>query len=139
MDNSWLISNIDNNKENKSGKANPNISIGALISSSSIQNDNHPSNPNISFTSYGILTQLNTNIQNATLNTINDSFECDKIKLDVYEQSIQKLADENKALRKRIKKITELARQKEEQLIDAYNEACEDKNKFEEKNQIQHK
>jgi hypothetical protein len=102
---------------------------------------------------YGILATINTNSTAPSANTSqiidpalfkntntgNDSFDCDKIKLDVYEKSIQKLANENKSLRKRVKKLTELARTKEEQLIEAFNQACEEKCKSEEKNQIEHK
>jgi hypothetical protein len=69
----------------------------------------------------------------------NDSFDGDKIKLDVYENAVQKLAAENKQLRKRVKKLTELARSKEEQLIEAFNEAVEDKRKNEEKSKQEHK
>ena len=179
MDTSWLLSKLDiknvqtlaSNKENISlsntnttSNENSSFSLGNLLSSNStVHSSNHslqPSNPNISFSSYGILTTINSNSAhaNSKMNTSadssqlldgstliknsgsgNDSFDCDKIKWDVYEKSIQKLATENKSLRKRVKKLTELARTKEEQLIEAFNQAYEDKRKNEEKNQIEHK
>jgi hypothetical protein len=95
--------------------------------------------------SFGALTVLNGN-QGAhsaallnTSNQNNESFDADRLKLDVYEKDILKLANENKALRKRVKKLTELARSKEEQLIEAFNEAYESKRKNEERNQLEHK
>lgn len=95
--------------------------------------------------SFGALTVLNGN-QGAhtaallnTSNQNNESFDADRLKLDVYEKDIMKLANENKALRKRVKKLTELARSKEEQLIEAFNEAYESKRKNEERNQLEHK
>lgn len=68
---------------------------------------------------------------------INDSFDCDqsKIKLDVYDKYVQKITNENKLLKKRVKKFADLVRSKEEQLIEAFSEACESKRKNEEKNQ----
>lgn len=75
--------------------------------------------------------------------TINDSFDTDninsKINLDVYEKSLEKLAQENKLLRRRVTKLTELARAKEQQLIEAFNQAVENKRKNEEISQIEHK
>jgi hypothetical protein len=95
--------------------------------------------------SFGALTVLNGN-QGAhsaallnTSNQNNESFDADRLKLDVYEKDILKLANENKALRKRVKNLTELARSKEEQLIEAFNEAYESKRKNEERNQLEHK
>jgi hypothetical protein len=72
---------------------------------------------------------------------INESFDCDSkvVKLDAYEKSIQTLANENKLLKKRVKKLAELARSKEEQLLEAFNEACESKLKSQEKSQLEHK
>ena len=152
--------NIANTNNNTSINENSNFSLSNLLSTNStIQSSNHssqPSNPNISLTSYGILATINSNSASANnkINTSsdsaqlldgvllkngNDSFDCDKVKLDVYEKSIQKLANENKSLRKRVKKLTELARTKEEQLIEAFNQAYEDKRKNEEKNQLEHK
>jgi hypothetical protein len=61
------------------------------------------------------------------------------VNLDVYEKSLDKLAQENKILRRRVAKLTELARTKEQQLIDAFNQACELKRKNEEMSQIEHK
>ncbi len=75
---------------------------------------------------------------NNTVNTIDTSFDLDKVKYDAYEKSIQKLANENKALRKRVKNLTELARSKEDQLLNAFNDACEDKRKNEEISQQEH-
>jgi len=160
MDASWILSKFDfrssqgntsTNKENVSSSATNVESTSFFLSNSN--NSLQPSNPNISFSSYGILATINTNSTAPSANTSqiidpallkntnagNDSFDCDKIKLDVYEKSIQKLANENKSLRKRVKKLTELARTKEEQLIEAFNQACEEKCKSEEKNQIEHK
>lgn len=134
MDSSWLIYNQTSQKENKENFL-CNTSITATTTTLN----------NISLNSFGILNTLNSNLNaNSSFTNasgaanINDSFDCDKIKLDVYEKSIQKLANENKLLRKRVKKLTELARSKEEQLLDAFNEACEDKRKNEEKSQIEH-
>lgn len=74
---------------------------------------------------------------------INDSFDTEsihnRVNLDVYEKSLDKLAQENKILRRRVAKLTELARTKEQQLIDAFNQACELKRKNEEMSQIEHK
>jgi len=96
--------------------------------------------------SFGALAVLNGNqgahSSAALLNTSNqnnESFDADRLKLDVYEKDIMKLANENKALRKRVKKLTELARSKEEQLIEAFNEAYESKRKNDERNQLEHK
>lgn len=73
----------------------------------------------------------------------NDSFETENINnqvnLDVYEKSLEKLANENKILRRRVVKLTDLARTKEQQLIESFNQACELKRKYEEINQIEHK
>lgn len=156
MDASWILSKFDFRSQSSTTTNKENISINGENSSFCLSNTNNslqPSNPNISFSSYGILAAIHTNgtasantsqvIDPALLknsnNGANDSFDCDKIKLDVYEKSIQKLANENKSLRKRVKKLTELARTKEEQLIEAFNQACEEKCKNEEKNQLEHK
>jgi hypothetical protein len=86
-----------------------------------------------------VWTKASNAIAGITSAAANDSFDGDKIKLDVYENAVQKLAAENKQLRKRVKKLTELARSKEEQLIEAFNEAVEDKRKNEEKSKQEHK
>ena len=85
--------------------------------------------------SLNILSSLNNTINN----TMNESFDFDsKAKYDAYEKQIKKLHMENKSLRKRVQNLTELARNKEEQLLNAFSEACEDKRKNEEINQIEH-
>ena len=167
MDASWILSKFDFKSQNGSITNKENIATASNADNSSFSlsnllgNSSHPSNPNISFSSYGILSAINPNasanssqiIDPALLkntasssgsnsnnaNAGNDSFDCDKVKLDVYEKSIQKLANENKSLRKRVKKLTDLARAKEEQLLEAFNQACDDKFKTEEKNQMEHK
>ena len=158
MDASWILSKFDFRSQNNTSTNKENISTSnngenASFCLSNTNSSLQPSNPNISFSSYGILATIQTNstasantsqvidpaLLKNTNNAGNDSFDCDKIKLDVYEKSIQKLANENKSLRKRVKKLTELARTKEEQLIEAFNQACEEKCKSEEKNQLEHK
>ena len=137
MDLSWSFKS--DNKENVSNHKQSNSNYISCSSS------------NVSFTN-GVLTLSNsTYTATATLpkdaNTANngcgavganDSFDNDKIKLDVYEKSIQKLAMENKSLKKRVQKLTELARSKEEQLLEAFNEAVEDKRRQEEKYKEEH-
>ena len=131
MDSSWLFTG--ENKENSNPRCNESfnasfthcVSMSALGPSASTSNILNVTNANMS----GLLNLL----------SVNDSFDGEKIKMDVYEKSIQKLAAENKSLRKRVKKLTELARAKEEQLIEAFNEACDGKRKIEEKNQLEHK
>lgn len=124
-----------------SDKENANTSLLNL----SIDGYKVTSSNKLSNLSFGALTVLNGN-QGAhsaallnTSNQNNESFDADRLKLDVYEKDILKLANENKALRKRVKKLTELARSKEEQLIEAFNEAYESKRKNEERNQLEHK
>jgi len=123
-----------------SDKENANTSLLNL----SIDGYKVSSSNKLSNLSFGALTVLNGN-QGAhsaallnTSNQNNESFDADRLKLDVYEKDILKLANENKALRKRVKKLTELARSKEEQLIEAFNEAYESKRKNEERNQLEH-
>lgn len=99
-------------------------------------------NISISSLGAGILSENNLNMSgNGQFSFFNpnESFDCDKIKLDVYEKSINKLASENKALRKRVKNLTELARAKEQEIIESLNKACEEKAKVEEFNEIQYK
>jgi molecular chaperone DnaK (HSP70) len=77
---------------------------------------------------------LNSNKEDSFNLSINDSFEStSQIKLDGYKESITKLSNDNNALRKRVKKLTELVRTKEEQLMEAFSEAIDEKNKLEEK------
>jgi hypothetical protein len=118
--NSLLNLSIDGYKVNSTSNKLSNLSFGALT----VLNGNQGANT--------------TNLLN-TSNQNNESFDADRLKLDVYEKDILKLANENKALRKRVKKLTELARSKEEQLIEAFNEAYESKRKNEERNQLEHK
>ena len=114
----------ENNKENAqaTGKYLANVSISSLGS--------------------GILseTQLNDDLLSGLLSSAsffnpNESFDCDKIKLDAYEKSVTKLENENKQLRKRVKKLTELAREKEQEIIESLNTFTEEKQKLEQKNQ----
>ncbi|CAF0710620.1 unnamed protein product [Brachionus calyciflorus] len=127
MDSSWLLPpSKSENKEN-------------YISTATITTSTTTTLNNISLNTHGILSNFNQNSSfNLNSSAINDSFDCDKIKLDVYEKSIQKLANENKQLRKRVKNLTEVVRRKEEELLDAFNEACEAKSKHEEKNKLEH-
>ena len=112
---------------------------------------------NVSMGICGILASLNTNTNTingcgsssvsasissspapAGSSSSNESFDTDKCRFDVYEKSIQKLSDENKSLRKRVTKLTELARAKEEQLLAAFAEACDDKRRNEERAKLEH-
>ena len=82
-------------------------------------------------------------MDSSLLANINDSFDTEninsRVSLDVYEKSLEKLAQENKLLRRRVAKLTDLTRTKEQQLIEAFNQACDLKRKNEEINQIEHK
>jgi hypothetical protein len=140
MDTSWLtLTSNTENKENATTTTTISCGSAKMISSSSGRRD---SLNNLSLNSYGILATLNgnnaANVTSTSLN-MNDSFDQDKLKFDVYEKQIQKLAYENQQLRKRVKNLKELARSKEEQLIENFQTACEDKVKNEEKNQIEYK
>ena len=98
---------------------------------------------NVSISSLGadILSETQLNMSNngllssASFFNPNESFDCDKIKLDAYEKSVTKLENENKQLRKRVKKLTELAREKEQEIIEPLNTFTEEKQKLEQKNQ----
>jgi len=113
----------ENNKENAqaTGKYLANVSISSLGA--------------------GILSETQLNMSNngllssASFFNPNESFDCDKIKLDAYEKSVTKLENENKQLRKRVKKLTELAREKEQEIIESLNTFTEEKQKLEQKNQ----
>lgn len=115
------------NKENVSITTATTYSVATLISKSSLENKGVSAhNP------YGtILSSLNHNNTNTSLN-MNDSID---FKSDAYEKQINKLTNENKSLRKRVKNLTELARDKEEQLLSAFSE---DKRKNQENIQIEH-
>jgi hypothetical protein len=137
-----LTSNTEN-KENAATTTTTSVSYGSAKITLSSGSNHRDSLNNLSLNSYGILATLNgnstaANMTNTSLN-MNDSFDQDKLKFDVYEKQIQKLAYENQQLRKRVKNLKELARSKEEQLIENFQSACEDKVKNEEKNQIEYK
>lgn len=129
MDSSWLLPSSSIKHDNKEN----------YISTATITTSTTTTLNNISLNNYGILSSLNQN-SSFCLNSpsINDSFDSDKFRLDVYEKSIQKLANENKQLRKRVKNLTEIARRKEEELLIALNEECETKIKDEEEKNMQH-
>lgn len=81
-------------------------------------------------------------MDSSLISNTNDSFDTEninRVSLDAYEKSLEKLAYENKLLRRRVAKLTDSARTKEQQLIEAFNQACELKRKNEEINQIEHK
>ena len=141
MDTSWLFSykNKENNNPNLYNESfngsllncaslpplPPSGGGMALSSSTSATNILNVTNPNMS----GIINML----------SVNDSFDAERTKMDVYEKSIQKLSADNKSLLKRVKKLTDLARVKEEQLMEALNQVYDAKQKLEEKNQIEHR
>ncbi|RNA41050.1 serine threonine- kinase MRCK alpha isoform X3 [Brachionus plicatilis] len=129
MDSSWLLPSSSSKHENKEN----------YISTATITTSTTTTLNNISLNNYGILSSLNQN-SSFCLNSpsINDSFDSDKFRFDVYEKSIQKLANENKQLRKRVKNLTEIARRKEEELLNALSEDCETKLKDEVEKNIQH-
>lgn len=67
---------------------------------------------------------------NDSVSNVNDSFETENLKLEsdgnqleFYENQFNKLTNDNISLRKRNKNLTDLARLKEEQLIEALAEA----------------
>ena len=98
---------------------------------------------NVSMTSLGagILSEAQLNISHngmlssASFFNPNESFDCEKIKLDAYEKSVAKLENENKSLRKRVKKLTEVARANEQEILDSIGSFTLEKQKLEEKNQ----
>jgi hypothetical protein len=149
MDTSWLM--VTENKENAADSATSVTktvtSYGKATATTRLASEATALN-NLSLNSYGILATLNTsaaaggNISNRNNDdavSLSDSIDHDQLKFDVYEKQIQKLAYENQQLRKRVKNLKELARTKEEQLIENFQSACEDKVKSEEKTQIEYK
>lgn len=96
-------------------------------------------NVSISSLGAGILAEANLNLSNSNgMNSFfnpNESYDCN---LDAYEKSLSKLSNENKVLRKRVKNLTDLARAKQQEIIELVNKACDDRQKSEDKNQQEH-
>lgn len=125
-----------------------NVSMSAVSNSNYFSTGGKESLNNLSLNSYNILASIGNHQTPGsygggvdTSMNLNESFsfDGDKLQLDIYQKSIQKLAYENQQLRKRVKHLKDLARSKEEQLIETFNQACEDKMKKEEKTQIEYK
>lgn len=134
--NTYLVKNSCKDSNNKENKEN------LLLDTTNL------ANVSISSLGAGILCETNqilnlsTNAALAASNGLfnpNESFDNERCKLDVYEQSINRLVNENKALRKRVKNLTELARAKEQEMIESLNKACEENAQLEEKTQKEHK
>ena len=141
MDSSWIIST-----ENIENKENATTTTSSVYRGGVSMHKSSPSHNNLSFNTYGILTSVtNTNAANNTTFSSfngNDSFDNEKMfsmKLDVYEKQIQKLVSENQSLRKRVKNLKDLARSKEEQLMEHCSVVVETREKNIEKTQLEYK
>ena len=89
---------------------------------------------NVSVVSLGLLSETQLNISNTALLSSASFFNPNE-PFDLYGKSVTKLENGNKLLRKRVKKLTELAREKEQEIIESLNEFTEEKQKLELKNQ----